>query len=93
MTESFLEHWQGLGGHLNQSLRQDATFEVAGADHSCWTVVSWLGVIDSLVNVSLNLIKYGNAFWTGIILEKDRKSGIEAINRPCMPGMEHWQRY
>ena len=44
-------------------------------------------------NVSLDLIKYGSAFWTGIIFEKDRKSGVEAISRPCKLGTEHWQRY
>lgn len=37
--------------------------------------MSWVGAIDSVINVSLDLIKYGNAFWTGIIYEKDRKSG------------------
>lgn len=49
-----------------------------------------MGVIDSVV--CLDLIKYGNAFWTGIIFEKDRKSGAAAISRPCKPGTEHWQR-
>ena len=65
---------------------------VAEPDHSCWTVASWVGAIDSVV-VSLDLIKYGNAFWTGIIFEKDRKSGIEDISRPCKLGTERWQRY
>jgi hypothetical protein len=37
--------------------------------------VSCVGAIDSVVNVSLNLIKYGNAFWTGIILRKIGSQG------------------
>ena len=36
--------------------------------------MSWVGAIDSVINVSLDLTKYGSAFWTGIIFEKDRKS-------------------
>jgi hypothetical protein len=55
--------------------------------------VSCVGAIDSVLNVCLNLKKYENAFWTGITIEKDRKSRVEAISRPCTPGTEHWQRY
>jgi hypothetical protein len=53
--------------------------------------VSWVGATDW--EESLYLIKYGNVFWTGIIFEKDRKSGVEAISRPCKPDTEHWQCY